>query len=161
MSKLKSILLSIIFTFLLSTCNINDNEKKINKMISKDSIISELNTEVIIDSDEENIHEASYHGGNEALQAYIANNKWIGDKLSAEARKISKKEKIIVRFNVDENGKISAIVIANPDDILCDICKTEAARLVKSMPDWDPCYLKTKDKKNIYSKSIQAIEIEL
>lgn len=48
--------------------------------------------------------------------------------------------RVFVRFSADENGKIDEVEVVKKSDI--EILNQEAARVIKSIPDWDVIYQK-------------------
>jgi TonB family protein len=72
-----------------------------------------------------------FPGGERALMKYLVNNL----KISDEARKKNIQGKVIVRFEVDETGKIADITFlekAHPE------YNREVLRVIGGMPNWQP-----------------------
>ena len=73
----------------------------------------------------------SYPGGMPAMMQYIATT----IKYPEEAQKSGAKGRVIVKFIVNKDGKVSDITVARGIDPALD---AEAVRVVKGMPNWTP-----------------------
>lgn len=79
----------------------------------------------------ENLENPSFPGGDVACMAWLRDN----IKYPVEAIEKGIEGRIIVRFVVTKNGKITnAEVVSSVDPLL----ETEALRVIRSMPDWIP-----------------------
>ncbi|MBR5688073.1 MAG: energy transducer TonB [Prevotella sp.] len=74
---------------------------------------------------------ASFPGGNAALVNWLSQN----IKYPASARKNNIEGRVIVRFIVEKNGRISEVKVVRSIDPALDL---EAVRVVKAMPHWTP-----------------------
>lgn len=74
---------------------------------------------------------ASFKGGEEALQKYIAENL----KYPKAALEQGIEGKLLLFFYVERDGKIREIIVTNH---LGGGCEEEAERVVRSMPEWEP-----------------------
>jgi len=71
----------------------------------------------------------SFPGGKVELDRYIKENmKWTQGQQTIEGT-------VFVSFIVDSNGNIDNVRVTKS---LCESCDIEAARIVKSMPNWLP-----------------------
>lgn len=88
--------------------------------------------------------DASFAGGNSALQKYIANN----TRYPQEALDKNLSGTIYVHFIVDADGNIFYPTISNPNPTMASLEK-EALRLVKEMPKWVAA---SNNGSNVYTK---------
>lgn len=75
--------------------------------------------------------EANFPGGEDAFCSYIKDNM----NYNEEAKMKDIQGRVIVRFTVDEQGKVKKPEVIRSIHPLLD---TEALRLIKNMPDWEP-----------------------
>ena len=92
---------------------------------------------------------AKFKGGKEAMTKFINDNL----RYPPEAKKNKIGGKVVVRFIVDENGKINSVSLIKGISKECD---AEAIRLVKSMPAWIPA----RDKNNEVVETYTSISVE-
>jgi TonB family protein len=79
-------------------------------------------------------------GGNHNMDETIeAAEKWIAQNVTypSEAKKQKIEGRVIIQFIVNRKGRPEAVSVLNSDNPLL---KTEAKRVVSSMPDWKPGY---------------------
>lgn len=95
----------------------------------------------ILDMYTDGMTNASFPGGDSALQNYITKN----IKYPQEDLEAGRKEYKSVSFRVTDKGEIKNVTISNSEEVLLDY---EAIRLVENMPSWIPAKL---DGKNIDS----------
>ncbi|NMC39592.1 MAG: energy transducer TonB, partial [Bacteroidales bacterium] len=100
-----------------------------------------------------NLYDAGYDeppvfpGSEEALMRFIETNK----NYPQAARDRNIKGTIVVRFRIDETGKVTNSSIFSGVDPLLD---AEALRVVNSMPQWQPAKRKDKPVKVFYTLEI-------
>ena len=92
---------------------------------------------------------AKFKGGKDAMEKYFNDNL----KYPAEAKKNKTEGKVVVRFIVDDAGKISSVSIIKG---LSKVCDAEAIRLVKNMPAWIPA----RDKNNEIVETYISVTVE-
>lgn len=79
----------------------------------------------------ENLEDPSFPGGDVACMKWLTNN----INYPKEAMEKGIEGRVIVRFVVTKNGKITNAEVVRPVDPLLE---TEALRVIRSMPDWIP-----------------------
>ena len=75
--------------------------------------------------------EAHFPGGVDAFYSYVQDN----IQYNEEAKKKDIQGRVIVSFTIDEQGKVKQPEVIRSIHPLLD---TEALRLIKNMPDWEP-----------------------
>ena len=99
--------------------------------------------------------EATFPGGLPAWRKYLERN--LNTSLSDSCMRLMKKktfrQTVIVSFQVDKEGVISAVVAENATDV-CPLVAAEAVRVVQKGPKWIPAM--QKNRKVIYRQR-QAI----
>jgi len=91
-----------------------------------------------------------FPGGEDALRKYIEDN----IQYPEQALDNGTEGTVIVKFAVDENGKVYTPVLDPQSDKPGDGLEQEAMRVVNSMPRWTPGRIKGKNVKTTYSLPI-------
>jgi len=79
--------------------------------------------------------QASYKGGNAALEKYIIDNLKYPAKLDQDTSIVSRK--LFLKFKIEPSGKVSFVEVVKPIKG-CRECTDEALRVMNMMPDWEP-----------------------
>jgi|GEM_PF-1707087 len=74
---------------------------------------------------------ASFPGGDISMMKYISTNR----RYPAESMKNKVEGRVVVKFLIDQSGKVMNAVVIRKLDKACD---AEALRVIRSMPDWSP-----------------------
>lgn len=91
--------------------------------------------------------QARFIDGQEGINQYIRANLVYPEK--AKQKKLE--GKVVVVYEIDENGKVSDVWIEESSDIIFD---DEAMKVIKNMPSWKPAISKGKPIKTKYKISI-------
>lgn len=81
-----------------------------------------------------------FPGGMQGVQEYLK----ITVRYPESARKANMEGRVLVKFDVDENGAVNTINVVKP---IFPALDSEAVRVVKGMPNWKPATLNNKNVK--------------
>ncbi|MEJ7676589.1 MAG: M56 family metallopeptidase [Segetibacter sp.] len=148
-------LISILSAFTMEGKNIQElqkNDKKLLRPEYKGKTKEDLSKETAIASD---TIEAKFVGGNQAWKRYLETN--LNANVPTQDKAPSGVYTVKVQFIVTETGEIKDVsAIQTP--ARCPSCASEAVRIIKSGPKWEPM---TIDGKNVTSQPVQFISFKV
>ena len=87
-------------------------------------------------------HKAKFCGGEDSLRSYIKRNVHFPDA----ARENNIEGRVMVRFLLDEYGRISQVQVVRGIDSHCD---TAAKKMVEAMPSWQPAVYRNRTVRSV------------
>lgn len=158
--KIKHLLLFFIIPFFGCETDTREKEKLIiqhyDSIINQDTAATNLHADKPLITDDDYLVDAEFVGGESAKIIFIQNNLWKNGKVPETISH----GLVYVNFVVKKNGEISDVKINSSVNGGCNVCDTEAIRLIKSMPKWNPAYEILNNKKKSYYDDKQVIEIK-